>query len=94
VAVVDANVDRKGTRAVAEKYLKFLYTDDGQETIARHYYRPTRAAVLNRHRKDFLAIELFPITAIAAGWDAAQERFFATGGVFDSIYASAKKSRE
>jgi sulfate/thiosulfate-binding protein len=94
VAVVDANVDRKGTRAVAEKYLKFLYTDEGQETIARHFYRPIREAALNRHRKDFPAIELFPITAIAANWDAAQEKFFSQGGIFDSIYSPAKKSRE
>ena len=53
VAVVDANVDRKGTRAVAEEYLKFLYTDAGQETIARHFYRPTNEAVLARHSDSF-----------------------------------------
>jgi sulfate transport system substrate-binding protein len=86
VAVVDANADRKGTREVAEKYLKFLYTDEGQETIARHFYRPTNEAVLARHAEQFPKIDLFSITAIAPSWDAAQKKFFADGGVFDSIY--------
>jgi sulfate/thiosulfate transport system substrate-binding protein len=86
VAVVDANADRKGTRAVAEKYLKFLYTDEGQETIARHFYRPTDRAVLAKHGDVFPQINLFSITAIAASWDAAQQKFFSDGGVFDAIY--------
>ena len=86
IAVVDANVERKGTQAVAEKYLKFLYTDAGQETIAKHFYRPTNEAVLARHRDSFPDIHLFSITAVAADWDAAQQKFFADGGVFDAIY--------
>jgi len=86
VAVVDANVDRKGTRAAAEAYLRFLYTETAQETIARHFYRPIDAAVLERHAATFPAIELFPITAVARDWDDAQARFFAAGGVFDAIY--------
>jgi sulfate/thiosulfate-binding protein len=86
VAVVDANADRKGTRAIAEKYLKFLYTEEGQETIARHFYRPTDEAVLAKHSDVFPKISLFSITTIAASWDAAQEKFFADGGVFDTIY--------
>ena len=84
--MVDANVDRKGTRAVAEAYLKFLYTDAGQETIARHFYRPIREDVLAKHADVFPKIELFPITAIVPSWDAAQQKFFADGGVFDAIY--------
>jgi sulfate transport system substrate-binding protein len=86
VAVVDSNAERKGTRAVAEKYLKFLYTDEGQETIARHFYRPTNAAVLLKHRDRFPQINLFRVTVVAASWDAAQDKFFADGGVFDAIY--------
>jgi len=86
VAVVDVNAERKGTRAVAEEYLKFLYTDAGQETIARHFYRPIREAILARHGADFPKVGLFPITAIAPSWDAAQQKFFADGGVFDAIY--------
>jgi sulfate/thiosulfate transport system substrate-binding protein len=86
IAIVDANAERKGTRTTAEKYLKFLYTDEGQETIARHFYRPTNEAVLAKHLDWFPKINLFSITAIAASWDAAQQKFFADGGVFDAIY--------
>jgi sulfate transport system substrate-binding protein len=87
VAVVDANVKRKGTRAAAEAYLKFLYTEEGQEIIARHCYRPTNAAVLQRHTGTLRAIELFPITAVARDWAEAQTRFCGEGGIFDKIYA-------
>ena len=66
VAVVDATVDRaKGHRAAAEAYLQYLYTDEGQNIIAKHYYRPSNAAVLQAHAADFPNIELFPITKIA-----------------------------
>jgi sulfate/thiosulfate-binding protein len=92
IAVVDANADRKGTRTISEKYLKFLYTDEGQETIARHFYRPTDEAVLAKHADLFPKIDLFSITTIAASWDAAQEKFFADGGVFDAIYQPAAGS--
>ena len=89
VAVVDDNVDRKGTRAAGEAYLKFLYTDDAQRIIGRHHYRPINPAILHEHAAAFPDIELFPITAIARDWDDAQQRFFAQGGVFDSIYQQA-----
>ncbi len=89
VALVDVNVERKGTQAIAEKYLKFLYTDEGQETIAQHFYRPTDEKVLAKHSGRFPKINLFSITTIAANWDAAQEKFFADGGVFDAIYQPA-----
>jgi sulfate transport system substrate-binding protein len=86
VAVVDANVDRKGTRDAAEAYLKFLYTDEAQEVIARHYYRPINDTVRQKHADVLREIKLFPITTIAPGWDEAQQRFFADGGVIDGIY--------
>ncbi len=86
VAVVDEVVDRKKTREVAEEYLNFLYTPEAQEIIAKHYYRPTDAKVLEAHRADFPEIKLFPITDIISGWDEAQSKFFSEGGVFDSIY--------
>jgi sulfate/thiosulfate transport system substrate-binding protein len=86
VAVVDANVRRKGTAAAAEAYLRFLYTEQGQEIIARHFYRPIQPAVAQKHASELPAIDLFPITAVAAGWDEAQEKFFAEGGIFDRIY--------
>jgi sulfate transport system substrate-binding protein len=86
VAVVDANVRRKGTQAAAEAYLKFLYTDEAQEVIARHFYRPINPAILQKHAATLAEIQLFPITAFTTGWEEAQQRFFAEGGVFDSIY--------
>jgi len=86
VAVVDANVDRRGTRAAAEAYLQFLYTDEAQEIIARHGYRPRNAAIMARHARQLPPIELFTIHACAGGWEDAQQRFFADGGVFDCIY--------
>jgi sulfate transport system substrate-binding protein len=86
VAVVDANVDHKDTRAAAEAYLRFLYTPEAQEVIARHHYRPTDPAVLARHAAGFPAIDLFPVTAAADSWADAQQKFFAEGGVFDRIY--------
>ena len=86
VAVVDSNVDRKGTREAAEAYLKFLYTEEGQAIVARHFYRPSNEKVLEANRDLFPALELFPVTKIAKDWDEATEKFFGEGGVFDSIY--------
>jgi sulfate transport system substrate-binding protein len=91
VAVVDANVDHKGTRAAAEAYLAFLYTEEAQEVIARHFYRPIRAEVLEQHRATFPSIELFPITTVARSWHEAHQKYFAEGGVFDSIYQTQEK---
>ena len=86
VAVVDANVDRRNTRAAAEAYLKFLYTDAAQEIIAKHFYRPMNAAVLAKHSATFPNIRLFDITEIAKSFADAHKQFIAEGGVFDSIY--------
>jgi sulfate transport system substrate-binding protein len=86
VAVVDDNVDRHKTRDAAEAYLKFVYTDEGQEIVAKHFYRPQNAAVLAKHAADFPAIKLFPVTDIAKDFADAHKQFIAEGGVFDSIY--------
>jgi len=86
VAVVDANVDRKGTRAAAEAYLKFLYTPQAQEIIAKHYYRPIDDAVRQEHAADLPDIDLFAVTLVARDWDDAQRKFFAEGAIFDGIY--------
>ena len=86
VAIVDENVDRKKTRAAAEAYLKFLYTDEGQELAAKHFYRPSNEAILKRHSDVFPEIKLFPITEIAKDFPDAHKQFIAEGGVFDSIY--------
>ena len=85
VALVDANVGRKGTRQAAEAYLKFLYTDAAQAIIARHGYRPISEAAARQHAATLAPIELFPITRVARDWDDAQEKFFAEGAVFDQI---------
>jgi sulfate transport system substrate-binding protein len=91
VAVVDANVKRKGTAQAAEAYLKYLYTEEAQEILARHFYRPIDAAILKRHEATLRDIDLFPVTVVASGWDEAQQRFFAEGGLFDAIYQSSHK---
>src|SRR5688572_1080215 len=86
VAVVDEVVDRKKTRAVAEAYLKYLYTDAAQEIIARHFYRPYNPAILKKNAAIFPTIRLFAITEIAKDFADAHRQFIATGGVFDRIY--------
>jgi len=86
VAVVDQNVDRKKTRAAAESYLEFLYTEPAQEIIAKHFYRPTSATVLARHAATFPAMTLFAITDIGKDWDDVHKQLVADDGVFDSVY--------
>ena len=87
VAVVDKVVDKKGTRAAAEAYLKVLYTPEGQEIAAKHYYRPRDAGVAKKHEGSFPKIELFTIDDVFGGWRKAQTTHFKDGGVFDAIYA-------
>jgi sulfate transport system substrate-binding protein len=91
VAVVDANVDKKKTRAAAEAYLKFLYTPEAQEIIAQNFYRPYKPEVLRKYSESFRSVELFTIQQIASDWSAAEARFFAEGGVFDQVYSSVQK---
>ncbi len=86
VAVVDANVDRHDTREVAEAYLKFLYTDDAQNIIAQHFYRPANEEIGKTFVATLPPLKRFPVTAIAKDWDGAQQKFFAEGAIFDGIY--------
>lgn len=86
VAWVDAQVERDGHGAVARAYLSYLFTDEAQETIARFGYRPYAPQILARHAERFPPLHLFPIQAIAAGWDDAQNRFFADNGLIDLVY--------
>jgi sulfate/thiosulfate-binding protein len=86
VAIVDDNVDRRKTRAVAEAYLKFVYTDEGQEIAAKHFYRPSNEAILKKHAESFPEIKLFPVTDIAKDFPDAHKQFIAEGGIFDGIY--------
>jgi len=85
VAVVDKNVDKHGTRAVAEAYLQYLYTKEGQEIVAKNFYRPRNADVASRYAKVFPSIKLVTIQDFG-GWTKAQQTHFAEGGVFDQIY--------
>jgi sulfate/thiosulfate transport system substrate-binding protein len=87
VAVVDKNVDRHGTRAVAQAYLEFLYTPEGQELAAKSFYRPRDPAVAARYAARFPKIDLVTVDGAFGGWTAAQAKHFADGGVFDQIYA-------
>lgn len=87
VAVVDQVVDRKGTRAAAEAYLRGLYEDDGQDLVARNFYRPRNAAILGRYRAQFPEIRLITIDEVFGGWANAQRAHFADGAIFDQITA-------
>ena len=86
VAVVDKVVDRKGTRALAEAYLQYLYTPEGQEIAAKRHYRPRDQAVASRFASSFTKVKLFTVDELFGGWQKAQKTHFADGGVFDQIY--------
>jgi len=86
VTLVDRVVDRKGTRAVAQAYLEFLFSETGQDIAARHHYRPTLESVALRHADHFPAVTTFTIDEVFGGWQTAQKEHFADGGTFDQIY--------
>jgi len=86
VTVVDAVAKRRGTFDVATAYLEHLYSDDAQELIAKHHYRPRSATVAQRYQARFPPLKLLQIDAVFGGWEAAQRKHFAEGGVFDAIY--------
>lgn len=86
VSVVDRVVDRRGTREVAEAYLNHLYSEEGQELAAKHFYRPRNEAVAKKYADTFSTVNLFTIDEAFGGWDAAQQKHFNDGGVFDEIY--------
>jgi sulfate/thiosulfate-binding protein len=86
VAMVDKVVDKRGTRAVSEAYLRFLYSPEAQAIIARNGYRPRDPAVAAQFARQFPRMPLFEIDRNFGGWKKAQETFFADDGVFDDIY--------
>ncbi|GLS16038.1 MULTISPECIES: sulfate ABC transporter substrate-binding protein [Hydrogenophaga] len=86
VTVVDKNVDKKGTRAVAQAYLEFLYTEEAQDIIGKHFYRPTSAKAQAKYAKQLPKINLFKIDEAFGGWTQAAKVHFADGGTFDQIY--------
>lgn len=86
VALVDKIVDRHGTRAVAQAYLQYLYSEEGQSIAAKHFFRPRLASVAAKYESNFPKIKLFTIGEVFGGWGKAQKTHFADGGVFDQIY--------
>ena len=91
VAVVDKVVDRKNTRAVAEAYLNFLYTPEGQKIIGKDYYRPRDPAVAAQYKAQFPSLPLLTIDKNFGGWKRVQAAHFNDGGVFDQVFEDAKK---
>ncbi|WP_379158207.1 sulfate ABC transporter substrate-binding protein [Paenibacillus sp. sgz5001063] len=86
VAVVDKVVDKRGTREVAEAYLKYLYTEEGQKIAAENYYRPTLESVKEEYKDKFPEIKLFTLADKFGTWKETQEKHFNDGGIFDKIY--------
>ena len=89
VAVVDKVVDKKGTRAMAQAYLEFLYTPPAQRIIGDHYYRPRDAAVAAEYAERYPSLKMVTI-ADFGGWDVAQAKYFADGGMFDRIFTPGR----
>lgn len=90
VSVVDRVADKRGTRAVAQAYLEFLATEDGQELSAKHYYRPRSAAVAAKYASQFPKLSLFTVDDVFGGWQKAQTVHFGDGGIFDQIFQAGR----
>jgi sulfate/thiosulfate-binding protein len=86
ITIVDKVVDKKGTREIADAYLRFWYTKEGQEIAAKHAYRPRDVDVATKYEKSFAKVNLFTIDDVFGGWTKAQKEHFAEGGIFDQIY--------
>src|SRR5450631_268316 len=86
VSVVDQNVEQHGTRKVAEEYLRYLYSKEGQEIAARHFYRPRAPEIAAKYAAQFPNISLVTIDGVFGGWAKAQAKHFSDGGTFDRIY--------
>lgn len=90
VAVVDKVADRRGTRKLAEAYLQYLYSDEGQEIAAQNYYRPTSEKIAKKYAAQYPKLKLVTINEVSGSWAKAQQQHFADGGVFDQIYLPGK----
>ncbi|HQR60717.1 MAG TPA: substrate-binding domain-containing protein, partial [Methylophilaceae bacterium] len=86
VTIVDKVVDKHKTRAVAQAYLEYLYSDEGQDIAGKNFYRPTKPEVAAKYASQFPKVNLITIDEFG-GWQKAQKTFFSDGGVFDQIYA-------
>jgi sulfate transport system substrate-binding protein len=90
VSLVDKVVDKRGTRKLAQAYLDFLYSPEGQEIVARHFFRPRLESVVKKHAAEFKSLQLFTIDEVFGGWQKAQKVHFDDGGLFDQIYVARK----
>ena len=86
VSIVDKVADKKGTRTVAQAYLEYLYSPEGQEIAARRYYRPRSEAVAKKYSSQFPKMKLFTLAEIIGDWQKTQKIHFADGGIFDQVY--------
>lgn len=93
VSVVDRNVDKKGTRVVATEYLKYLYTEEAQDIIGKHFYRPVSAKAQGKYASRFPKLALFTIDQAFGGWDKATREHFVDGASFDQIYTRKLASK-
>jgi sulfate/thiosulfate-binding protein len=91
VALVDKVADKHGTRKVAEAYLQYLYSDEGQEIAAKNYYRPTAEKTLKKYAAQYPKVKLFTIDEVSGNWAKTQKTHFADGGLFDQIYQPTKR---
>ena len=91
VALVDKVADKHGTRKVAEAYLQYLYSDEGQEIAAKHYYRPVVEKFATKYAAQYPKLKLFTLEEVAGDWTRAQKAHFADGGIFDQIYQPGRK---
>jgi sulfate transport system substrate-binding protein len=87
VAVVDKNVDRHGNRALAEAYLNYLYSPEGQDVIGKNFYRPRGAAAAAKYAHQFPKVPMVTVETAFGGWQKAQPEFFGDGGIFDQVYS-------
>ncbi len=90
VTIVDKVVNKRGTKAIAQAYLEYLYSEEGQEIAAKHYYRPQMASVAAKYAQQFSKITLFTLGELFGDWQKAQKTHFADGGVFDQIYEPSR----
>ena len=89
MALIDKNVDKRGTRAVAEAYLQFLYSKTAQDIEAKNHYRPRDPEVAARYASSFPKIKLYSVDRDLGGWHQLQKAHFADAGIFDQITAFA-----
>lgn len=93
VTVVDKVVDKRGTRDVATEYLNYLYSDVGQELVAKHFYRPTNPNIAAKFADTFAKVDLVTIDDEFGGWKNVSQKYFGDGGIFDSIYQPVEAPR-